>query len=165
MIRRQLHDPAILFRRNLALKLPYFKRDSSQRYSGLSGMIYHSGGRSLVVLKNSKNPLVLPPTVNCSESWVRRSPSWHYETQNTRFCWVLEKEWTEHFRDRKKAGDSIDTMCADAAGWLVNAISIVLSRHWIGSETGLFEWPSEWEDYSHGDAGVQEYETGKFRQL
>ena len=165
MILKRSHDPALLFRRSLARKLRSFKRDSPKRHSGLCGLIDHGGGLALVAIRNFNNPLAVPPSINCSEPWIRRTPSWHYETQNFRFCWVLQQEWTQHFLDRKKAGDSIGTMCGDAANWLVNAMAIVLSRHWIGSETGLYDWPNEWEDYSHGDAGVREYEAGKYRQL
>lgn len=157
-----IHEPGLLFRQSLASKMVSVKRVSPKRHSNLSGLIEHRGGASLIEIKNLTNPLILPPSINCREPWIRRSASWHYESQNSCFCWVLQKEWAHHFSERRKAGESVGVMCSDAATWLVDAMSIVLSRHWSGHKLGLFDWPEEWEDYSHGDAGVQEYEAGKF---
>lgn len=116
----------------------------------------------MVVVSHFNRPLVYPPSVDCNEWWVRRSPSWHYETHNSRFCWVLQQEWEKHFGDRKAAGEPIGVRCDDAASWMVQAMRIVLSRHWKGNQAGLFEWPAEWEDYSHDKEGVKEYEEGKY---
>lgn len=129
------------------------------------GLIKHEGGTSEVWIHNFQNPLVTPPSVDCRESWIRRSVSWHYETHRSRFCWVLEEEWRQHFQERIASGESSEILCQDAAVWLSEAIAIVLYRHWVGHKTGMFKWPDVWQDYSHGDAGVKEFQSGTYRKV
>lgn len=155
-------DQGVLFRRSLAAKLGDFRRDGRGRRASLSGVITHAGGASRIVISRFHNPLSLAPSVDCDEPWIRRTPSWHYEHHNSRFCWVLQDEWVKHFKDRKNAGEPVGVRCQDAASWLIQAMEIVLSRHWIGHRVGLFEWPEEWEDYAHGEDGVKEFHEGKF---
>ena len=131
----------------------------------MRGFINHEGGVSLVEVRIYGDPLVNPPTVNCWERWVNRTADWHYEVHNDRFCWVLENEWHDYFVHLRKEGVSRAVMAADAAEWLYRAMSLVLGRHWFGYEYGETKWREDWQDYSHGDAGVLEYNKGIWRKI
>ena len=160
--RKRTPDASALFRGSLAAKLGSFRRDALSRDASVSGLIEHSGMQSRIVVTYMDTPLKLAPAVDCHEPWIRRSPTWHYENHNHCFCWVLQQEWARHFKERYEAGEPVGHLCSDAATWLVEAMRYVLGRHLIGHQTGMFEWPKEWEDYSHGEDGVKEYEEGKY---
>ncbi len=155
-------DVSLVFRRHLAMQLNSVKRVTSKRDSPLSGLIRHPGGESEIVISRFNNPLKVPPSINCSERWVRRNSDWHYEDHNNRFCWVLQDEWEEHFERRKSTGENLSTLCRDAGAWAIKAMEYVLMRHWTGYEFGIVDWPQDWESFSHGDEGVIEYRTGRF---
>ena len=155
----------LAFRLKLSRLLLKPRGGNPQKSSTLVGEIRHEGGVSEVRINNFENPLKIPPSVDCGELWVRKSNSWHYETHRSRFCWVLSEEWERHFQTRLASGESPKMLCDDAAIWLIKAVSIVLSRHWVGYETGLFEWPDAWQDYSHGQKGVDEFLAGTFRKV
>lgn len=155
------------FRRSLADRL-IAPHGGNRRNPKIVGGIEHAGGRSEWIIMNHGNPLILDPWVNCKEPWIRRTVDWHFMNfgprhHKTRFCWVLGPEWKDHFRKRLEAGADQRVLCEDAAHWLVEAIRLTLSRHWHGWEQGIDGWPREWEDYSHGMAGVEEYLEGRCR--
>ena len=157
----------MLFRRAVEDRL-LIRDGGSRRNPRIIGSIDHAGGRAEVMITQHSNPLVSSPWVNCRAPWIRRSVDWHYmnfgrKDPRTQFCWVLDLEWREHFRKRIDAGEPAAILCEDAAHWMVEAMRLVLSRHWHGWELGIEEWPPEWEDYSHGDAGVNEYLEGRCR--
>jgi len=157
----------MLFRRSLAKKL-IIRHGGSRRNPRIVGSMEHAGGWSDVIIANHGDPLVSSPWVDCKDPWVRRSVDWHFvnfgpKHPKTRFCWVLDLEWEDHFRKRRDAGESSEVLCEDAAHWLVEAMRLVLSRHWHGWDLGIDDWPREWEDYSHGQAGVEEYLEGRCR--
>jgi len=157
----------MLFRQALEDRL-FIRDGGSRKDPRIIGSIDHVGGRSEVIITQYFNPLVFSPWVDCRASWIRRTVDWHYmnfgpKDPRTQFCWVLDLEWREHFRKRLVAGEHSALLCEDAAHWMVEAMRLVLSRHWHGWELGIEEWPREWEDYSHGAAGVKEYREGRFR--
>lgn len=155
-------DASLIYRRHLAKLLGSFKRSSGKRNSPITGIINHAGGSSSIVITRFTHPLLIPPSIDCSEPWIRRNYDWHYEPHNSRFCWVLSEEWKEHFNQRKNRGENQTTLCHDAAIWTVKAMEYVLTRHWTGYEYGIVDWPSEWEAYSHGKEGVTEFREGLY---
>jgi len=166
-LRIKASDHGKLFRRALQRKL-ITPRGGSPRNPKIYGGVLHEGGQSDIMVFNHADPLRSTPWVDCKESWTRRDVDWHFlDLQRkhgfTAFCWVLDLEWQDHFNQRLENGESPSVLCEDAAHWLVEAMSLMLSRHWIGWEHGLDHWPREWEDYSHGEAGVEEYKEGRCR--
>lgn len=158
---------SMLFRRSLADILTHCYV-GTRRNPRIVGAIDHAGGQSDIVITRYDDPLTSSPWIDCKAPWVRRSVDWHFmdfgrKNPRTRFCWVLDLEWRDHFRKRLDAGESAAILCEDAAHWMVEAMRLVLSRHWHGWEQGIEEWPREWEDYSHGRAGVNEYLEGRCR--
>lgn len=130
----------------------------------MSGGIRHMGGISRVLVLRTRRPLVSPPLVICREPWVRRNPEWHCDPSYRVFCWVLPRAWREHFAARAMCGVDTRVLAKDAATWMLSAMAIQLSRHWISFERGWYEWPAEWEDYSHDEEGVREYIAGTIRK-
>ena len=128
------------------------------------GIIPHAGGASMVEIWELDHALFSPPAVNCRMPWVNRQVSWHYQVFNFRFCWVMQREWSDWFANLRSQGTPADVMAMDATAWLVGAMSYVLSRHWTGYEYGLVDWHPEWQDYSHGHDGVREYLKGTYRK-
>jgi hypothetical protein len=55
-------------------------------------------------------------------------------------------------------------LAKDAATWLLQAMTVQLSRHWVSTKEGIYEWPAEWEYYSHDEDGLREYLQGGFRK-
>lgn len=131
----------------------------------VSGIIHHRSGSSAIVVRIGSDPWMQAPEVFCDEVWVRRCEDWHFETKSNSFCWVLAEEWRRYF----KLGDGACCPSAmkgqDASLWLVGSIGLMLGRHWTGAEYGIEKWPMEWEDYSHGKKGVQEFLRGTYRKL
>ncbi|GAA5127239.1 hypothetical protein GCM10023212_31750 [Luteolibacter yonseiensis] len=157
------------YRRSLYERL-IAPRGGNRRSPKIIGGIKHDGGQSDIIIANHGNPLISSPWVNCREPWVRRSVDWHFlnfgaKHPKTQFCWVLDLEWKDHFRERLDADEAPEVLCEDAAHWQVEAMRRVLSRHWHGWKQGIDEWPREWVDYSHGRAGVEEYLEGRYRAV
>lgn len=135
-----------------------------QKHDWFSGEVRHMGGQSRVWVFKGRHPLVTPPVVICCEPWVRRNPEWHCDPSYRVFCWVLPRAWREHFASRAMNRVDSRILAKDGAGWLLTAMSVQLSRHWVSTRDGIYEWPSEWEDYSHNEEGVSEYLQGTFRK-
>ena len=89
----------------------------------------HDGGSSRVLIHRFRRPLVIPPLVICNEPWVRRNAEWHCDPNYSIFCWVLPKAWREHFESRAMGGIDTRVLAKDGATWVLNAMSIQLSRH------------------------------------
>jgi hypothetical protein len=130
----------------------------------LFGNLSHEGGMARVFVQKAVNPLVKPPIVLCPEPWVRKNVSWHCHPEVPAFCWVLPEKWEEHFCQQAINGVDTRILAKDGARWLLQAMTIQLSRHWISNRDGIFQWPKEWEDYSHEEEGVREYREGTFRK-
>jgi hypothetical protein len=130
----------------------------------VSGIFHHRGGSSAIVIKVGSDPWRLAPEVYCDELWVRRCEDWHFETKSNSFCWVLAEEWRRYFSLGDGACCPEPMKAQDAALWLVAAMGLMLGRHWTGAEYGIEGWPLEWEDYSHGKKGVQEFLRGTYRK-
>lgn len=128
------------------------------------GNIEHGGGVSEVCISNFGTPLANPPYVESGDAWIRRDVDWHYLVSYSRFCWVLAPEWRSYFSRIARSGVSLPVQSQDAAKWLVGAMRLMLSRHWAGHEFGLREWQPGWEDYSHGEDGLREFQKGTFRK-
>lgn len=152
------------FRRQLWRGLLNPKVVRIEKHDWLSGQIRHWGGESRVWIFVSRHPFLLPPFVICCEPWVRRNPEWHCDPSFRVFCWVLPRAWRDYFALR--AGNLVDSriLAKDGASWLLTAMSVQLSRHWVSTKEGMYEWPAEWEDYSHDEEGLSEYLQGTFRQ-
>lgn len=160
---RRAVAPALHFKFALSKRLKRYNVDK-KRGGLVTGVISHQGGESEIQISDLGSPLSVAPSVNCIEPWVRRAASWHYELHSQGFCWVLREQWVEYFKGRLESGHKVDELCRDSVVWLLEAMRIVLSRHWIGHHTGIYEWPQEWEDYSHGEEGVIEYRKGEYRR-
>jgi hypothetical protein len=130
----------------------------------VTGLLRHEGGDARVFILLNRRPLLDPPLVICQEPWVRRNPEWHCDPNFRAFCWVLPRAWRDHFSWR--AGYLVDSrvLAKDAATWFLQAMSVQLSRHWVSTKEGIYEWPAEWEDYSHDAEGLREYLHGSFRK-
>lgn len=133
----------------------------------LSGAIHHQNSTTKVVIEIDGSPLSRPPKVFCEAPWIRRNIDWHFIPpgfghKRGHFCWVLALEWEEYFRKGDGSQCPLVMQVQDAAIWLVSAIRLMLDRHRIADQLDLVEWPTLWEQYSHGWEGVREYRTGKY---
>ena len=133
--------------------------------SVVSGIIHHCGGSSAIIVQIGSDLWIQAPEVFCDEVWVRRCEDWHFETKSNSFCWVLAEEWRRFFSIGDGACCPLPMKVQDAALWLVEAMGLMLGRHWTGAEYGIEKWPMEWEDYSHGKKGVQEFLRGTYRKI
>lgn len=161
---RTYADSLYRFRRHLWKRLRDPRILRLGRHAFLGGLLRHEGGEARVFIHLSRRPFVFPPLVICQETWVRRNIEWHCDPRFRVFCWVLPKAWEDHFAKRAVNQDDSRVMAKDAVIWLVEAMTIQLSRHWISTTEGMYEWPPEWEDYSHDQDGVNEYLMGTFRK-
>lgn len=94
-----------------------------------------------------------PPVVACLEPWMKQCVDWH----NWRvMCWVLPHEWRDAMNWKGKA---VDRILTEGRDWLLADVRSLVNRHYCAHLEGLDEWPAEWGCWSHGEAGVIEYQS------
>lgn len=102
--------------------------------------------------------LTKPPKVWCHEGWFRRGNiDWHAYSDGS-LCWDLHLRWYFHLESLMKVMTR-EQLALHAAEYLLNSVRSLLLRHFTGYKLGLKSWPSEWLQWSHGNAGVAEYMT------
>jgi hypothetical protein len=111
----------------------------------------------IIVPKRFKNLKASPPTVFCTEPWMRTGPDWH---NGPPLCWVLPDEWHDVMNWKGKPAAAI---LSEGRQWLLNAVSNLVNRHYVAHRENLAEWPAEWTFWNHYDAGVQDYKREKRR--
>ncbi len=161
---RTYADSVYRFRRHLWRGLRDPKSVRVGKIDFIGGRLRHEGGDAVVFIHVGRRPLVEPPFVICQEPWVRRNPEWHCDTNYRLFCWVLPRAWRDHFARRARNLVDSRVLAKDGVKWMLDAMSIQLSRHWISTKEGIYEWPADWEDYSHDEEGLNEYLQGSFRK-
>jgi len=94
-----------------------------------------------------------PPSVTCTESWMRKGPEWHNDSE---MCWVIPDEWREAMSWN---GKPFQWILEDARTWLFTNVRSLISRHHYAELVKLNEWPAEWRFWGHGAEGIRQYRT------
>lgn len=103
-----------------------------------------------------------PPTVWCSETWIRRDIDWHAGGDGW-LCYVLGDEWRDLLA-RVEQESAVDAR-RYAMGLCVRNVRWLLYRHHLAHVTGISEWLPEWPAWAHHDAGRREYEQSKKERM
>jgi hypothetical protein len=102
------------------------------------------------------------PALRCGCRWVRlRHASkrlradWHVYSDES-LCYILPDEWADKLAEVEVHSGSAAAM-ATAAFLAANNARWLLYRHFEGYRRRLVEWPPDWPQWAHGDAGVFDY--------
>lgn len=92
-----------------------------------------------------------PPLVRCMEPWMKWEVDWHNLLW---LCWVLDLEWRDAMNWR---GKPPRTILDEGLAWLRDAVTRLLSQHYLAHLELQDKWSSDWPAWSHGNAGRKEY--------
>ena len=101
----------------------------------------------------------IPPRVWCRKFWMRDDTDWHNRV-NSGMCWVLEEEWRDAMGWDGKPPHAV---IEEGNRWLVEAVGLLVVRHFVGHAKGFTEWPRQWKAWAHFGEGAREYEKWKIR--
>lgn len=104
--------------------------------------------------------LARPPSVRVKAPFIRKEADWHVNANGT-LCNILVDQWEDHFKEAKAGGSSIMELLDFAATWSLASSDSLISRHLIAARESLLKWPSDWEQWSHFQAGRDEYRRSK----
>jgi hypothetical protein len=116
-----------------------------------------SGADALCTISIPNEWAVNIPRIYCRETWIRRELDWHvYPAGN--LCIDIQRRWETALGYAR----SFMTECEYAqyaSRYFLNSAQWLMIRHRFGFENGLTSWPVNWPQWSHGLAGIAEYDT------
>lgn len=96
------------------------------------------------------------PTVFCSEPWLRNDMHWHCcqinDSTKHGLCWVYPEEWKRAHRNKSQT-----KTIEEGSEWLLNNVTDLLEKHWVGHRLGIKYWKKEWPQWFHADVGTAQY--------
>lgn len=101
----------------------------------------------------------VPPLAFCLKTWVKRDIDWHGGTGGW-LCYVLDNEWRDEIASVEHKEGAVAAM-SYAVQYATRNLRWLLYRHFMASVTGITEWPAEWNQWAHSEAGRREYERTK----
>lgn len=110
---------------------------------------------------------LLQPEFVCRENWIsrpsgHRRADWHIYS-NDSFCYVHHEQWHDTIRDTESCFGT-GAALFDAAFLAVNNVRWLLAHHLYAYRNNLSEWPKDWPQWDHGDAGTLAYRRSKMNQ-
>ncbi len=101
-----------------------------------------------------------PPAMRCTEQWIRRpggriSANWHVNSDDS-LCYVLADEWSDQVH-QSESRHSTEAAIGTAAFIAANNGRWLLYRHLVGYREKLHDWPDDWPQWPHAEAGVRAY--------
>lgn len=97
------------------------------------------------------------PEVQVNELWMKQSEDWHCYPGNI-LCWELKERWIDILEEKKR---SLEELLTFALTWCLESSASLIGRHWYAHTNRISTWPKEWKFWSHGEAGIREYEQNK----
>jgi hypothetical protein len=108
----------------------------------------------------------VPPSAFCLEPWAKSHMDWHAGSGGW-LCYVLDNEWRDHIAAVEQNEGNKAAMIY-AVQYCIRNLRWLLYRHFMASVIGISEWPKDWPQWSHAEAGRREYEqtkrTGGYRE-
>lgn len=98
------------------------------------------------------------PLVSTNAPFLRAERDWHVPMKPF-LCHELDLEWQWKLKDLWKSGAEPETIVAIGSAWCLRNVDSLLTRHLHGYRYGIVKWPKEWDQWSHGQTGVQEFNT------
>lgn len=99
-----------------------------------------------------------PPRATTDAGFIRHEADWHVNPDAS-LCHVLREEWEARIdHQTREAAFDMNVIVDFAASWCLAAADSLVTRHLIGRRVGMTKWPHEWDDWSHGQIGVAEFE-------
>ncbi len=96
------------------------------------------------------------PTIFCSELWLKNDIHWHCNKLKGSsihvLCWVHPEEWKKAHR-KKSQTKTIE----EGSEWLLNNVTDLLEKHWVGTKLGIKYWKKEWLQWLHEEEGIEEF--------
>lgn len=107
----------------------------------------------IILPKNIQELRVKPPSVFCSEPFIRYGEEWH-NSDKSGLCYVIDLEWQEYMG---WLGKDREQVIKEAARWLIIASQNLIIRHRVASKRGYLNWPEKWKYWEHGSVGYEQY--------
>lgn len=98
------------------------------------------------------------PIAFCDAHFIRQEVDWHIPAP-ARLCYAQDGEWAWQMDELWKGDASSDALIEAGSAWCIRNVDSLVTRHLHGSRYGISRWPREWGQWSHGDAGIREFEV------
>jgi hypothetical protein len=128
---------------------------------GKLSLLPESKAKATCIIRVTTNWMTVPPTVYCSDPWVRRERDWHSGAEGI-LCYVLDHEWRDRIRDLTTRHDA-EGIASYGAEYLIRNTRWLLQRHMIGEQQNLTLWT--WGGWGHGLEGPREYAAEQTKLL
>ena len=114
-----------------------------------SGMLEISRGVTHCRIEISRNWVSQPPSVFCTEPWMRQGADWHAGSDGL-LCYVLKYQWRDVLKEtlhKSNVPVTIDVSCS----WLLRNVQWLLNKHLLAHQLKIDAWPPSWDYWPHGD--------------
>ena len=98
------------------------------------------------------------PIVATDATFLRAERDWHVPLKPY-ICHELDEEWRWKLDELWESGTDSNNIIALSSAWCIRNIDSLITRHLHGYRYGIAKWPKQWGQWSHGDAGVREFEA------
>jgi len=105
----------------------------------------------------------IPPTISCSEHWVRCEEDWHISSDQGELCWVLSNLWQDAIASWAET-NPLEVVRESAVAWCIASSKELLKKHLEAHRHAYFgPWLPEWPQWPHGPEAAAQYEKMKHR--